>query len=56
LIKEHPEDHILENIALTDNVHNIFPVVYEIIDGNQELTEDLISILIQSNETKIYAI
>lgn len=54
-LKETDQD-ILKSIADIDNYTNIFPIVYELIDANKVLTQDLITILTRSDHAKAYAI
>jgi len=48
----HPNDDILMSIAAIDNYSNVFPIVYELIDGNKDLTDELIAILIRTDTVK----
>jgi len=48
-----PNDKIIETVAEIDNYENIFPIVYELIESNKELTQDLISVLLNNNISKI---
>lgn len=52
---QRPEEDILLSISEINKYVNVFPVVYELIDGNQVLTDELIAILIRSDHTKAYA-
>lgn len=56
LLNMHPNVDILKSIAEIDNYENIFPIIYELIDGNQVLTDELIAILTRSDTIKAYAI
>lgn len=49
---ERPNEDILGSIAAIDNYENVFPVLYELIDGNQVLTNELIEILTRSDQNK----
>lgn len=50
---ENPNEKILESIAEIDNLDNIFPIVYELIESNKEFTNELISVLAVTNESKV---